>query len=116
MLRTRANPSQIFDHQVEGGLFELGSGAAGANTAWAGVDSERIRPQYNRLIVFDPRQKHRVQPIRKGVRYSFQVNLWHHVPLEFRAEDARQMRRAAKASKVKAAPLDSRGHQLADEL
>lgn len=39
-------------------------------------DLERIRPVYNRIVVFDVSQEHRVAPIHNGTRFGFQVNLW----------------------------------------
>ena len=53
-----------------GGLLELGPATAGANTGWAEVDGDMVRPIHNRLVVFDARRKHRVRPIRNGTRVS----------------------------------------------
>jgi hypothetical protein len=43
---------------------------------------ERIEPQPNRLIVFDPSIIHRVLPITSGVRRTFACNCWVNKPLE----------------------------------
>lgn len=43
---------------------------------------ERIEPQPNRLIVFDPSIIHRVTPITSGVRRTFACNVWIDKPLE----------------------------------
>ena len=67
---------------LEGGVLELGRAEAGANSEAAALDADRIRPEYNRLVVFDPRRKHRVLPVVAGERFSFQVNLWHTAPMD----------------------------------
>ena len=43
---------------------------------------ERIEPQPNRLIVFDPSIIHRVTKITSGVRRTFACNVWLDKPLE----------------------------------
>ena len=41
---------------------------------------ERIEPVPNRLIVFDPKEQHRVTKVTSGARYSLLSNLWHERP------------------------------------
>ena len=42
---------------------------------------ERISPVYNRLVMFDPGQFHRVRKVYSGKRRAFIVNLWkNHTP------------------------------------
>ena len=59
-----------FPHKVWGGYLEI------ENTQEAGIDIERIKPVYNRVVVFDVSQEHRVAPILAGNRYGMQVSLW----------------------------------------
>jgi hypothetical protein len=42
---------------------------------------ERIQPKFNRLIMFDPSQYHRVSRVHTGSRRAFIVNVWtDHIP------------------------------------
>lgn len=59
-----------YPHKVWGGYLEI------ENQHKFNVDYERIQPVYNRIVVFDVSQNHRVAPILAGRRYGLQVNLW----------------------------------------
>lgn len=63
-----------FPHKIEGGFLEI--------MRHNDEDSiERLAPAYNRLIMFDPSQFHRVTKVYTGERKAFVVNLWkNHVP------------------------------------
>ena len=41
-----------------------------------GSPYERVEPVYNRIVVFDVSQRHRIAPVLDGTRYGFQLNLW----------------------------------------
>jgi len=42
---------------------------------------ERLQPKFNRLIMFDPSQYHRVSRVHTGSRRAFIVNVWtDHIP------------------------------------
>lgn len=61
-------------HEVDGGFLEIESGQ----------EIERIAPVPNRAIFFSAgKDRHRVSPIRDGVRKTFACNLWKEVPNEF---------------------------------
>ena len=63
-----------YPHKIEGGMLEI----------MFGIDQdivERISPVYNRLVMFDPGQFHRVRKVYSGKRRAFIVNLWkNHTP------------------------------------
>lgn len=60
-----------YPHRLRGGYLEISkSGDLEPAT------TERIEPLYNRLVVFDPSQWHRVSDIEEGERFGFQVNVW----------------------------------------
>ena len=43
---------------------------------------ERIEPVFNRLVIFDPSQYHRVSKVYSGYRKAFVVNVWQdHTPV-----------------------------------
>ena len=42
--------------------------------------TERIYPNFNRLIIFNSKRWHRVMPVKKGWRFGFQVNVWKEQP------------------------------------
>ena len=65
-----------FPHQLDGGFLENS-----LETTF--TDVERIAPVYNRLIIFNVANQHRVSRVYKGTRYSFQVNLWKALPETF---------------------------------
>ena len=78
-----------FPHQVTGGCLEV------MPETWTQMpppippidDLERVRPIYNRLVIFDASRWHRVAPIVTGTRYAFLVNLWTHKPKTFQDKD-----------------------------
>jgi hypothetical protein len=50
---------------------------------------ERFAPKFNRLIVFDPSNYHRVTPVFGGYRFCFVVNVWRdHIPEALSTNDA----------------------------
>jgi len=59
-----------YPHEVLGGYLEI------KNHSDRQEEVERIQPVYNRAVVFDPTQWHRVAPIVEGERFGFQLNLW----------------------------------------
>ena len=89
---------------LSGGMLEIapvGVGLGGLDPeAAAAADSERIAPEFNRLVVFDTRRLHRVTPLRAGTRYSFQINLWHSRPLSAGPEVADRARANRSSSRV----------------
>ncbi len=56
-----------YPHKVAGGYLEIATDEA---------QLERLKPVYNRLVLFDVAKVHRVSPILYGTRYGLQVNLW----------------------------------------
>jgi hypothetical protein len=58
-----------FPHVVEGGFLEIKLNDDDDMI-------EKLAPIYNRLIMFDPSQQHRVSKVYEGKRISFVVNLW----------------------------------------
>lgn len=75
-----ADTSTVFygyPHKVEGGYLEINEVGKNDN-----VETERIKPKYNRIVVFDPSRWHRVMPVKSGLRYGFQVNIWNTAPEE----------------------------------
>jgi hypothetical protein len=71
-----------YPHQFRGGYLELMVG--GVNEEWSshvGGELERLRADYNRLIVFNASKWHRVSPVTsQGDRITFAANLWHTRP------------------------------------
>lgn len=62
-------------HEVDGGYLEIENGRQ---------EVERIAPVPNRAIFFSAGEdRHRVSPIRDGLRKTFACNLWKEVPSEF---------------------------------
>jgi len=59
-----------YPHKVWGGYLEVKH----KYEYWE--DIERVEPVYNRAVVFDPSDWHRVDRILGGERYGFQLNLW----------------------------------------
>lgn len=58
-----------YQHDVEGGFLEI--------ARKDDLDAiERIAPIYNRLVMFDPSNYHRVSKVYSGQRRAFVVNLW----------------------------------------
>lgn len=75
-----ADTSTVFygyPHKIEGGYLEINEGTRVDN-----IETERIQPVYNRIVVFDPSRWHRVMPVHEGLRYAFQVNIWNTAPEE----------------------------------
>lgn len=72
-----------YPHVVKGGYIELAQDTDVGDNGYNFKDTERIRPVYNRLIVFQPSRFHRVMPIELGIRYGFQVNVWYNTPQKF---------------------------------
>ena len=64
-----------YPHVIKGGYLELAEPNSKDYT-----HTERIKPVYNRLIMFDPSRFHRVRPVELGTRYGFQVNVWYDPP------------------------------------
>ena len=64
-----------FPHVVEGGLLEIARHGETDETL-----TERVHPEFNRIIIFDPSRWHRVTPIKSGTRFGFQVNIWKEEP------------------------------------
>lgn len=63
-----------YPHTVEGGFLEI--------MADDDPDKvEKILPKYNRLVMFDPSNHHRVSKVYSGERKAFIANLWmNHTP------------------------------------
>ena len=59
-----------YPHAVKGGYLEIEPSNKLNKT------TERIAPEYNRLVMFNPTRWDRVMPIKEGYRFSFQVNIW----------------------------------------
>ena len=64
-----------YPHEVEGGYLEINEVGKDDN-----VEVERIKPVFNRVVLFNPSRVHRVSNILSGKRYGFQVNLWDEIP------------------------------------
>jgi len=64
-----------FPHTVKGGYLEIHT-----NNPKDTSLTERIKPIFNRLVIFNPSNYHRVMPIEEGVRFAFQVNVWEEAP------------------------------------
>ena len=67
------------DHDVEGSYLEL-SEETRENGNFHGPEDvenlERIKPVYNRLVVFDSSRWHKVSPIISGDRYAITIDIW----------------------------------------
>ena len=69
------------EKDVEGGFLEI-SGVKEKDIYNDGSflrferEYERIKPKYNRVVVFDPSYLHRVTNIIKGIRYSIAIDVW----------------------------------------
>jgi len=69
------------DSYVEGGYLEISS-VQEKNIYKDGSflkferEYERIKPKYNRLVIFDSSYLHRVTNIKKGTRYSIAIDIW----------------------------------------
>lgn len=59
-----------YKHKVWGGYLEI------EHTDEMSPDYERIKPVYDRLVIFDPTLKHRVSKVLAGTRVGLQLNLW----------------------------------------
>ena len=66
---------------VEGGFLEI-SGVQEKNIYNDGSflkferEYERIKPKYNRVVIFYPSYLHRVTNIKRGIRYSIAIDIW----------------------------------------
>lgn len=56
-----------FPHTVAGGMLSIRHDI---------IDTELLRPKYNRLVAFDVSKQHKVAAVVAGTRFGFQVNLW----------------------------------------
>lgn len=66
-----------YPHKIQGGYLEIDNTyEMPVGPIPTRVDCERIEPLYNRVVVFDVSQEHRVAPVLKGTRYGLQINLW----------------------------------------
>ena len=45
---------------------------------------ESIKPKRNRLIIFDASKTHAVTEVTKGERKAIAINIWSHIPEEFK--------------------------------
>ena len=63
-------------HQLQGGYLEISADETGS-------ELERIKPVFNRLVIFDVSEMHRVTRVYSGERFSLQINLWVEKPLTF---------------------------------
>jgi len=70
-----------YPHQVVGGYLEISKD----DTL---TDIERIEPVFNRLVIFNAAQWHRVSKVYAGTRRAFLVNLWQNKPKAFDAGDS----------------------------
>lgn len=69
-----------FPHQVVGGYLEISKDDSL-------TDIERIEPVFNRLVIFNAAQWHRVSKVYAGTRRAFLANLWQQKPKAFEAAD-----------------------------
>lgn len=65
-----------YPHDIDGGYLEIACDDSF-------TDTERIRPLYNRVVIFDVSQFHRVTRIYRGQRFGLQINLWRSKPQTF---------------------------------
>ncbi len=56
-----------YPHEIVGGYLEISTDPG---------QLQRIKPVYNRIVVFDVTEYHRVSPVLNGTRYGLQLNLW----------------------------------------
>jgi hypothetical protein len=62
-----------FEEDIDGGFLEIESSENG--------DVERIKPKWNRLVIFAAgRYPHRVTPVTRGTRSAIAINLWYDAP------------------------------------
>ena len=72
-----------YPHRIRGGYLEIMAG--GIREEWpshVGGELERIRPEHDRLVVFNASKWHRVSPITYGdtPRIAFATNVWRSPP------------------------------------
>lgn len=72
-----------YPHQIEGGFLEIA-----AEPSF--TDVERIRAVYNRVVILDVSQHHRVTKLYQGSRFGLQINLWKQRPETFKSSDIAQ--------------------------
>lgn len=66
---------------LSGGFLEI---SVAQNMSLIALENlERIRPQKNRVIFFDPSLLHRVSPVHAGLRHAFLANVWDSKPGTF---------------------------------
>lgn len=69
-----------YPHEFTGGFLEIKSSEDSEGV-------ERIKAVYNRIIIFDASQFHRVTEVTSGSRFGMQINLWKSKPLTFEDGD-----------------------------
>lgn len=75
-----------FPHSMRGGYLELAdAGILDQHPNEFGGEIERIRAEYNRLVILNVTNWHRVSAITNvdGVRFTFAVNIWDEKPMEY---------------------------------
>ena len=70
---------------VEGGYLEISNLPNSLDPNLEKI--EKIRPVENRLIMFDPSQRHRVAKVISGKRRAFLANIWVKKPKTFRTSE-----------------------------
>lgn len=72
-----------YPHEFEGGFLETTrfDPHNDEDTPYEADDIERIGASYNRFVVFNATQYHRVSPVTSGTRVTLAINLWKERPL-----------------------------------